>query len=308
MTRYYNGDIATQAGISKDNFSHWLNNSNLPKTDKALGQWEAKLREWSTAAREKLAQGRTDELPKARAVAAVDAGGGRGRGGRGGKGGRGRGRGRGGGAKAKAKAEEEDDGQDDYDNANESEGDGDHRIEAVLKEMRQGGSRWVLVKWQTFQPWENTWEPKKNLHAEMAEDFEWRRLLPFYLSELVELPPHAPPTMLKALHMAPVRQVVPEGEEEEGEEDDDDEEDEEVKEEVKEEEGGGAWRGEAGGEWRGGGGGDGGGAGGGQRRRVGDCLRRDRAAGRRGGGRGERCGGGRDPRSRRARCGVGRGR
>jgi len=141
VTRYYNGDIATQAGISKDNFSHWLNNSNLPKTDKALGQWEAKLREWSTAAREKLAQGRTDELPKARAVAAVDAGGGRGRGGRGGKGGRGRGRGRGGGAKAKAKAEEEDDGQDDYDNANESEGDGDHRIEAVLKEMRQGGSR-----------------------------------------------------------------------------------------------------------------------------------------------------------------------
>ena len=99
--------------------------------------------------------------------------------------------------------------------------------------MRQGGSRWVLVKWQTFQPWENTWEPKKNLHAEMAEDFEWRRLLPFYLSELVELPPHAPPTMLKALHMAPVRQVVPEGEEEEGEEDDDDEEDEEVKEEVR---------------------------------------------------------------------------
>ena len=93
MTRYYNGDIATQAGISKDNFSHWLNNSNLPKTDKALGQWEAKLREWSTAAREKLAQGRTDELPKARAVAAVDAGGGRGRGGRGGKGGVGAGAG-----------------------------------------------------------------------------------------------------------------------------------------------------------------------------------------------------------------------
>ena len=38
----------------------------------------------------------------------------------------------------------------------------------------------------------STWEPPQNIHPEALEDFEWRRQLPFALSELLELPPHAP--------------------------------------------------------------------------------------------------------------------
>ena len=57
----------------------------------------------------------------------------------------------------------------------DSEGDGDHQIETLLREMRQGADRWVLVKWQRFPHEEDTWEPKKNLHPEALEDYEWKK-------------------------------------------------------------------------------------------------------------------------------------
>ena len=47
------------------------------------------------------------------------------------------------------------------DGSDDSDGDGDHRIETLLREMRQDGDRWVLVKWQKFGHEEDTWEPKK---------------------------------------------------------------------------------------------------------------------------------------------------
>ena len=50
----------------------------------------------------------------------------------------------------------------------------------------------MLVKWQRFPHEEDTWEPKKNLHPEALEDYEWKKRLPFALSELLELPPHIP--------------------------------------------------------------------------------------------------------------------
>ena len=46
VMRYYNGGTR-RGGDLEGQLLALLNNLNLPKTDKALGQWEAKLREWS---------------------------------------------------------------------------------------------------------------------------------------------------------------------------------------------------------------------------------------------------------------------
>ena len=45
---------------------------------------------------------------------------------------------------------------------------------------------------------ENTWEPKRNIHPEELADFDWMQRLPFVLSELLELPPHCPESLLAA--------------------------------------------------------------------------------------------------------------
>ena len=71
---------------------------------------------------------------------------------------------------------------------------------------------------------EGTWEERKHLHAEAIADFERTLKVPFALSELLELPPHASAEALALEGMLPAASGTPEdeedeeGEEEEGEE------------------------------------------------------------------------------------------
>ena len=75
------------------------------------------------------------------------------------------------GTPAKPEADPEEVEEEDY-ASDDSEGEGDHRIEQLVRQMRQGGSRWILVKWASFGHQGNTWEPRKNLHEEAVEDFD----------------------------------------------------------------------------------------------------------------------------------------
>ena len=85
---------------------------------------------------------------------------------------------------------------------------GEQRVESLLRmaTMRGAGitARRVLVKWRSLAYEESTWEPRKNLHPEALRDFEWKRQLPFTLSELLMLPPHAPIEVLEQQRLLPV--------------------------------------------------------------------------------------------------------
>ena len=85
---------------------------------------------------------------------------------------------------------------------------GEQRVETLLRSMtmRGGGmtARRVLVKWISLSYEESTWEPLRNLHPEALRDFEWKRRLPFALSELLELPPHVPIEVLAQERLLPI--------------------------------------------------------------------------------------------------------
>jgi len=83
-------------------------------------------------------------------------------------------------------------GYSDTEESEESEGEGDHHVESLVRDMRHGQRRWLLVKWDGLPHESDTWEPTKNLHKELVQDFDWRKGLPLALSELLELPPARP--------------------------------------------------------------------------------------------------------------------
>ena len=114
----------------------------------------------------------------------------------------------------------------------ESEGEaneGEQRVESLVRAMTMRGAgftaRRVLVKWRSLPHEESTWEPRKHLHPELLKDFEWKRQLPFSLSELLELPPHAPIGLLEQERLLPVptEDLSDSESESEAEDDDDDE-------------------------------------------------------------------------------------
>ena len=113
------------------------------------------------------------------------------------------------------------------DEASESDG-AEYKIERLLTcRAFSARAKFMLVKWIGFPHEGNTWEAKKHMHKDAIEDFERTAKLPFALSELLELPPHASAALLEREHLLP----VPPPREDDDEEDDEDEDDEEVVEE-----------------------------------------------------------------------------
>ena len=112
-------------------------------------------------------------------------------------------------------AVEESDGSDD---------EGERHIETLQRAMTMRGAgisaARVLVKWRSLPQEESTWEPRTHLHPEALQDFEWQRELPFALSELLELPPHASVQVLAQEGMLPVPVRALSDEDDEDDEDD----------------------------------------------------------------------------------------
>jgi hypothetical protein len=112
--------------------------------------------------------------------------------------------------------------------ASESDG-AEYKIERLLTcRAFSARAKFMLVKWIGFPHEGNTWEAKKHMHKDAIEDFERTAKLPFVLSELLELPPHASAALLEREHLLP---VPPPREDDDEDDDDEDEEDEEVVEE-----------------------------------------------------------------------------
>ena len=119
--------------------------------------------------------------------------------------------------------------------ASESDG-AEYKIERLLTcRAFSARAKFMLVKWIGFPHEGNTWEAKKHMHKDAIEDFERTAKLPFVLSELLELPPHASAALLEREHLLP----VPPPREDDDEDDDDEDEDEEDEEVVEEGAGGG---------------------------------------------------------------------
>ena len=148
---------------------------------------------------------------------------------------------------SKARSHAGDDGDDEAEagagDDDELEGD-EQRIEQLLRSMRMRGTRGrlagleasrVLVKWLELPHHENTWEPPDNLHPEALVDFEWRSQLPFTLSELLELTPFAPTSLLARERLLPAP-AASRKEDEEKEDEADEDEDEESESESEEQE------------------------------------------------------------------------
>ena len=47
-----------------------------------------------------------------------------------------------------------------------------YHIEMVLNSRKKGTTTEYLIKWQGYDPSQNTWEPKKNIPLELVEAFE----------------------------------------------------------------------------------------------------------------------------------------
>ena len=111
--------------------------------------------------------------------------------------------------------------------ASESDG-AEYKIEQLLTcRAFSARAKFMLVKWIGFPHEGNTWEAKKHMHKDAIEDFERTAKLPFVLSELLELPPHASAALLEREHLLP---VPPPREDDDEDDEDEDEEDEEVEE------------------------------------------------------------------------------
>lgn len=195
LQRYTQADVCKASCVHPNQMASWLRNAVGPT---AMANIEAKLRSWSEDAEAKLNAGDTAGLPAPRKRKL------RGDGKSGfGKRGRGRPAQAAGGARAAARvvppsADLEEDAGDQAGHADaegggeeseESEGEGDHRVESLVREMRQGRHRWLLVKWHSLAHAQDTWEPTKHLHEELVLDFDRRKGLPLALSELLEMPP-----------------------------------------------------------------------------------------------------------------------
>jgi hypothetical protein len=111
-----------------------------------------------------------------------------------------------------------------------SEGAGDeHRIEALLCQRsfsdRASRGKFVLVKWQRSGFDDCTWEERKHMHREALDDFERQAALPFCLSELLSLPPHANEVLLEREKLLPMPRSHGGGSDESDESDDDEDDD-----------------------------------------------------------------------------------
>ena len=112
--------------------------------------------------------------------------------------------------------------------ASESDG-AKYKIERLLTcHALSARAKFMLVKWDEWDLDLHTWEAKKHMHKDAIEDFERTAKLPFVLSELLELPPHASAALLEREHLLP---VPPPREDDDEDDEDEDEEDEEVVEE-----------------------------------------------------------------------------
>ena len=126
-----------------------------------------------------------------------------------------------------AVAEEDDDEEEAWvkdDEDDESEGEGVNRIESLLcqRTFQPGNSKRWLVKWHDVPYSDNTWEKKENFDDELIPEFQWKAGLPFVVSDLIELQPHASTALLERENLLPTPAIRPE-EEEESEESEEDE-------------------------------------------------------------------------------------
>jgi len=198
LVRYTQTDLSKAVSVDPNQLMNWLRGKIGLK---GIARIEPKVRAWAEMAEAKIEAGDEDGLPQQRqrmrrvSIREGDAGGIRGRGARGPRGrgnarGRGRGRGGAGGASSSGGEEVLDTGVSavtsmaveelDF-SESESEGEGEHRVEGLLREMRQGKHRWLMVKWQGMPHEKNTWEPTRNLHEELVKDFDRRKAIYTYV-------------------------------------------------------------------------------------------------------------------------------
>ena len=107
-------------------------------------------------------------------------------------------------AAAAAPAVEEAEADEGEGEKSETEGD-EYRIEQlVVCRTFAKRARFVLVKWKDFDHDNNTWQERKHLHEDAVADYDRMAKLPFALSELLELPPHAESDLLARELLLPV--------------------------------------------------------------------------------------------------------